>query len=88
MPGGSSRFLLHTWKWRYLVKTSMRAPAIVVGDEFISCSLQMVVTEYEPVIETFVTDGAYPALCDCIGLWCFHWSSDLSDIKRCDAAIE
>jgi hypothetical protein len=76
------------WTWRNLPKTSMRPPTIVIGDEFINRSLQMVVTEYEPVIETFVTDGAYPALCVCIGLWCFHWSSDLSDTKRCDPAIE
>jgi len=66
----------------------MRPPAIVISDEFINCSLQMVVTKYEPVIETFVTDGPYPTLCDCIGLWRFHWSVDLSDTKRCDSAIE
>ncbi len=88
MPGGSSRFLLHTWKWRYLAKTSMGAPAIVVGDVFISCSLQMVVTKHESVIETFVTDSAYPTFRKCVGLWRFHWSADLSDTKRCDAAIE
>ena len=76
------------WTWRSLVKTSMRSPAIVIGDEFVNCSLQMVMTKYEPMIETFITDGTYPALCDCISLWRFHWSSDLSDIKRCGAAIE
>ncbi len=48
----------------------------------------MVVTKYEPVIETFVTDRAYPALCDCIGLWRFHWGADLPDIKGCDSPIE
>ncbi len=88
MPGLFSRYVPNMWTWRYLAKTSMRPPAIVVSNEFINCSLQMVVTEYEPVIKTFVTDGAYPALCDCIGLWCFHWSTDLSDTKRCDSAIE
>ncbi len=88
MPGRSSRYFPNIRTWRSLTKTSMRPPTIVVGDEFISWSLQMVVTEYKPVIETFVTDGAYPALCDCIGLWSFHWSADLSDTKRCDAAIE
>ncbi len=76
------------WTWRYLAKTSMRPPTIVVSDEFINCSLQMAVIKYEPVIETFVTDGAYPALCECIGLWRFHWSADLSDIERCNSAIE
>ena len=74
--------------WRSLAKTSMRAPAIVVGDEFINRSLQMVVTKYEPVIETFVTNGAHPAFCDCIGLRRFHWGADLSNTKRCDSAIE
>jgi len=29
------------WTWRYLANTSMRPPAIVVSDEFISCSLQL-----------------------------------------------
>ena len=87
MPGRFSRYLPNMWTWRYLAKTSMRPQAIVVSDEFINCSLQMVVTKYEPVIETFVTDGAYPALCECIGLWRFHWSADLSDTKRCDSAI-
>jgi hypothetical protein len=66
----------------------MREPPIVVSGEFINCSLQMVVTEFEPVIETFVPDGPYPPLCDCIGRWSFHWSTELSDIKRCNSAIE
>jgi hypothetical protein len=66
----------------------MWPPTIVVSNELINCLLQMLVTKYEPVIETFVTDGPHPTLCDCIGLWRFHWSADLSDIKRCDAAIE
>ncbi len=88
MPGRFSRFLPNMWTWRYLAKTSMRPPAIVVSDEFISCSLQMMATKNKPVIETFVKDGAYPALCDCIGLRRFHWSADLSDIKRCNSAIE
>ncbi len=48
----------------------------------------MLVADYDPVIETFVTDSPYPALCNCIGLWRFHWSADLSDTKRCDSAIE
>jgi len=81
MPGRFSRFLTNIRTWRNLLKTSMRPPAIIVSDEFINCSLQIVVTEYEPVIETFVTDRPYPALCNCIGLWCFHWSANLSDIK-------
>ena len=88
MPGWFSRYLRNMRAWRTLTKTSMRSPAIVVSDEFINCSLQMVVTKYEPVIETFVTDGAYPALCDCIGLWRLHWSPNLFDTKRCDSAIE
>ena len=46
------------WTWRYLAKTSMRPPAIVIGDIFINRSLQIMVTEYKPVIETFVADGA------------------------------
>ena len=66
----------------------MRPPAIVVSDEFINCSLQMVVANYDPVIETFVTDGAYPTFRKCIGLWRFHWSADLSDTERPDSAIE
>jgi hypothetical protein len=66
----------------------MRPPAIVVSDEFINCLLQMVVTKYEPVIETFVTDGPHPTLCDRIGLWRVHRSADLSDTKRSDSAIE
>ncbi len=76
------------WTWSYLAKTSMRPPAIVVGDEFINCSLQMVVTEDEPVIDTFVTDSAYPALGDCISFWRFQWNADLSNTKRYDSAIE
>ncbi len=88
MPGRSSRYLRNMGTWCSLAKTSMRPPAIVVSNEFINCSLQMVVTKYEPVIKTFVTDCAHPALCDCIGLWCFHWSTDLSDTKRCDSVIE
>jgi len=74
--------------WRSLAKTSMRPPAIVVSNEFINCSLQMVVADYDPVIETFVTDSAYPTFCKCIGLWRFNWSADLSDTKRSDSAIE
>ncbi len=66
----------------------MRPPAIVVSNEFINCSLQMLVTNYGSVIETFVSDGPHPTLCECIGLWRFHWSADLSDTKRCDSAIE
>ena len=73
---------------RSLAKTSMRPPAIVVSDVFVNCSLQMVVTKYEPVVETFVSDGAYPTFCKCISLWRFDWSADLSDTKRCDSAIE
>ncbi len=88
MPGRFSRYLLNMWTWRYLAKISMRPPAIVVSDEFINCSLQMVVTKYEPVIETFVTDAPYPAFGDCIGLRRFHWSANLSDTKRCNSAIE
>ncbi len=38
----------------------MRPPAIVVGDVFVNCSLQMVVTQNQPMIETFVTDSAHP----------------------------
>ena len=64
----------------------MRPPAIVVSDEFINCSLQMVVTKCESVIETFVTNGPYPAFGDCIGLRRFHWSANLSDTKRCNSA--
>ena len=64
MPGRFSRFLPNMWTWRYLAKTSVGPPAIVVSEVFINCALQMVVTKYEPVIETLVTDGAYPALCD------------------------
>ena len=74
--------------WRSLAKSLKRPPAIVVSDEFVKCLLQMVVTKYEPVIETFVSDGPYPALSDCIGLWRFHWSADLFDSKRCHSAIE
>jgi len=48
----------------------------------------MLVADYDPVIETFVTDSPYPTFCKCIGLWRFHWSADLSDTKRCDSAIE
>ncbi len=81
MPGRFSRYLPKMGTWRYLAKTSMRPPAVVVSDEFINRSLQMVVAKHEPVIETFVTDAAYPALCKCIGLWRFHWSANLSDIK-------
>ena len=66
----------------------MRPPAIVVSNEFINCSLQMVVADYDPVIEAFVTDGAYPTFCECVSLWRFHWSADLSDTKRSDSAIE
>ena len=66
----------------------MRPPTIVVIDEFINCSLQMVVTKYELVIETFVTDAPYPAFCDCIGLRRFHRCADLSDTKRYNSAIE
>ena len=66
----------------------MRAPTIVVNDEFINCSLQMVVANYNPVIETFVADSAYPTFCNCIGFWRFHWSADLSDTKRCGSEIE
>jgi len=65
----------------------MWPPTIVVSDEFINCSLQMVVTKYEPVIETFVPDGAYPAPCECIGLGRFHWSADLSDGKLTSAVV-
>jgi len=64
------------------------APAIVVGDVFVNCSLQWVVTQNQPMIETFVTDGAHPTLCKCISPWRFHWSADLSDTKRWDSAIE
>ncbi len=88
MPGRYSRYLPHIWTWRYLAKTSVWPPAIVVGDEFINRSLQMVVTKYEPVIEAFVTDGAYPTFGKCISLWRFHWSANLFDIKGCDSAIE
>ena len=66
----------------------MGPPAIVVSDDFINRTLQMLVTKYEPVIETLVTDGTYAALCKCAGLWRFHWSADLSDTKRRDSAIE
>ena len=88
MPGRLSRFLPNIWTWRDLSKTSMRPPTIVVSDEFINCSLQMVVSNYELVIETFVTDAPYPAFCDCIGLRRFHRCADLSDTKRYNAAIE
>jgi len=74
--------------WRSLAKTSMRPPAIVVSDEFINGLLQMVVTQYEPVIETFIADGPHPTLCDRIGLWRFHWRANLSDTERSDSAIE
>ncbi len=88
MLGRFSRYLRSVWTWRSLAKTSMRPPAIVVSDVFINCSLQMVVAKYEPVIETFITDSAYPTFRKCIGLWRFHWSADLSDTKGCDSAIE
>ncbi len=74
--------------WRSQAKTSMRPPAIVVNDEFINRSLHMLVTKYEPVIETLVTDSAYPTFRNCISPWRFHWSADLSDTKRRDSAIE
>ncbi len=86
--GRFSRYFPNIRTWRSLTKTSVRPPTIVVSDEFINCSLQMVVTKYEPVIETFVTDAPYPAFGDCIGLRRFHWSADLSDTKRCNSAIE
>ncbi len=88
MPGGFSRYLPNMWTWRCLAKTAMRPPTIVVRGEFINCSLQMVVTKYEPVVETFVSDCAYPTFCKCISLWRFHWSADLSGTKRGDSVIE
>ena len=50
--------------WRSLARSSARPPAIVVGDEFINPSLQIMVTKYEPVIQAFVANGAHPALGD------------------------
>ena len=79
--GRFSRYFPNIRTWRSLTKTSVRPPTIVVSDEFINCSLQMVVTKYEPVIEAFVTDGARTTFGKCIGLWRLHWSADLSDIK-------
>ena len=86
--GRFSRYFPNIRTWRSLTKTSVRPPTIVVSDEFINCSLQMVVTKYESVIKTFVTNGPHPALSNYIGLWRFHWSADLPDIKGCDSAIE
>ena len=50
----------------------MRPPTIVVSDVFVNRSLQMVVTKYEPVVETFVSDIAYPTLFLLIGCEASH----------------
>jgi hypothetical protein len=81
MRGRFSQYLPNMGTWRSLAKASMWPPTIVVSNKFINCLLQMLVAKYEPVIETFVTDGPHPRLGDCISLGRFHWSADLSDSK-------
>ena len=76
------------WTWRSLAKTSVRPPSIVIIDVLIDCSLQVLVAKNQPVIQAFIADAPDPTLCDCIGLWCFHWSADLSDTERSGSAIE
>jgi len=76
------------WTRSNLAKASMRSPSIVVGHEFIDCSLKVLVAQYHSVIETFVADGAHAAFCDRIGLWCFHRGANLLDTQRFNTSIE
>lgn len=62
-----------------LAQASMRSPSIVVGDVLVNCSLQVLATKYEDVIETFVTAGTLLTFCDRIGPWSFHRRTNLPD---------
>jgi len=66
----------------------MRSPSILVVDVVIDRPLQVLVTEYQAMINAFVADASYPAFCDCIGLWCFCRRTDLPDFQRADTSIE
>jgi len=66
----------------------MRSPSIVIGDEFSDQIPQMLVTNYEHVIQAFVTDGAYPAFRDRVSLGSLHRSANLLYPKRSDSPIE
>ncbi len=66
----------------------MRSPSIVVVKVLTDCLLKVLVAEYQPVIQAFAADAAYPAFRDRIGLWRFHWCTDLLDAQRMDASIK
>ncbi len=36
---------LNVWTWRDLAETSMWSPSIVIGNVFVNCSLQVLVTK-------------------------------------------
>lgn len=66
----------------------MRSPSIVIVDVFMDCSLQVLVAEYQPVIQAFVADAAHPSFCDRIGLRRFYRCTDLLESQRFDASTE
>jgi len=40
------------------------------------------------MIQTLVTDSAYPSFSDRVSFWSFHRSTDLTDMQRSDSSIK